>query len=385
MSELSKAIAPVPLERFPLLPADLSGQFGSNRSTAVSQIEANDDLAAIHCWLSEFEDSPQTYRNYRKEVERLLLWSIKERGKPLSSLTREDFQAYEKFLPSPTPKDYWCGPRADRSTVAWKPFLGPLKTNSQRQALIVINALMSYLVNAAYISGNPLSLMRRRKQKLHKLADEPIQLERFLDVDTWEYLKRYIREMPQDTSRQIATFERTRFLFHILYLLAPRVSEVANHQMNSFREIRGKWWWLVVGKGRKKAKLPVSDEMLDALIRYRRHLKLGDLPTETDDTSLIKSINGTKSISPNMVYRIVKETVKCASASVEDEDPVKASKLIKASTHWFRHTAASHLDQNGFSLKQIKDQLRHEKVETTQIYQHAEDDVWHDEMQRHKF
>ena len=102
--------------------------------------------------------------------------------------------------------------------------------------------------------------------------------------------------------------------------------------------------------------------MLDALVRYRRHLKLGDLPTETDQTSLINSINGGRSISPNMVYRIVKETVKCASASILDKDPVKASKLIEVSTRWFRHTAASHLDQNGFSLKQIKDQLRPDKV-----------------------
>lgn len=385
MPELTKAISPVPLERFPQLPATLSGQFGSNRSDAVSQIEADDDLTAIHCWLSEFEDSPQTFRSYRKEVERLLLWSIKGRGKALSSLTREDFQAYEKFLSNPEPAEYWCGPRAVRSTGKWKPFQGPLKPNSQRQALIVINALFSYLVNAGYISGNPLSLIRRRKQKLHRRSDEPIQLERFLDVDTWEYLKGYIREMPQGTPRQKATFERTLFLFHALYLLAPRVSELATHKMNSFREIRGKWWWLVEGKGSKKAKLPVSDEMLGALVRYRKHLKLDDLPTETDDTSFIKSINGSRSISPNMIYRIVKETVKQASVSIANKDPVKASKLIKASTHWFRHTAASHLDQNGFSLKQIKDQLRHEKVETTQIYQHAEDDVWHDEMQRHKF
>jgi hypothetical protein len=34
--------------------------------------------------------------------------------------------------------------------------------------------------------------------------------------------------------------------------------------MNSFREERGLWWWHVVGKGGKKAKVPVADDMLQA-------------------------------------------------------------------------------------------------------------------------
>ncbi|MEI2769769.1 MAG: hypothetical protein V9G98_03200 [Candidatus Competibacter sp.] len=44
-----------------------------------------------------FTIRPQTLRNYRKEAERLLLWALLERGKPLSSLTREDCLQYEAF------------------------------------------------------------------------------------------------------------------------------------------------------------------------------------------------------------------------------------------------------------------------------------------------
>ena len=368
------------------LPAQLDGSAGINRRYGeVCQIDAQNDWQAIQCWLLEFEDSPQTYRNYRKEVERLLLWAARSRSKPLSSLVREDFHAYQAFLCNPQPAGYWCGPRAERHSEKWRPFKGPLSNNSQRQAMIVINALFSYLVDAGYLVGNPLSLIRRRNKKLQPETQEALSQERFLDQETWQYLKRYIQEMSCETPREIARYERIRFLFHLLYLLAPRVSEVANHSMNSFREYRGKWWWFVVGKGNKKAKVPVSDEMLDALMRYRRFLDTSDLPEENDSSPLLRSIKGTNGISPNMVYRIVKKLVKDAAESIRDEAPHKAAKLEKASTHWFRHTSVTHGDDAGVALKYLNQTARHDKLETTAIYLHAEDDLWHDEWQKHRF
>ena len=104
---------PVPLDGMVALPEELDGSQGDNRlSQAHCQIQADNDWQAIQCWLAEFEDSPQTHRNYRKEAERLLLWSIKERRRPISSLLREGFQAYQVFLANPQPETYWCGPRS---------------------------------------------------------------------------------------------------------------------------------------------------------------------------------------------------------------------------------------------------------------------------------
>ena len=155
--------------------------------------------------------------------------------------------------------------------------------------------------------------------------------------------------------------------------------------MNSFREYRGRWWWFVEGKGQKHAKVPVSDEMLDALMRYRHFLGLEDLPPENDTSPVLRSIKGTKGVSDNMVYRLVKKTVQGAADSVEQEVPVCARKLRKASTHWFRHTSVTHGDDSGIGLKYIQASARHDKIETTSIYQHADDHRWHDEWQRLKY
>lgn len=73
------------------IPADLSGAAGTNRArSAVRHISANDDLAAVTAWLARYTDAPGTVAAYRKEAERLLLWTVIQHGKPLSSLTHED-------------------------------------------------------------------------------------------------------------------------------------------------------------------------------------------------------------------------------------------------------------------------------------------------------
>ncbi len=378
----------IPLQPFESMqpPIHLDGSQGRNRyDNKHCQISAETDWQAIQCWLNEFYDSPQTLRNYRKEAERLLLWSIHQRGKALSDLGREDFQIYQAFLEDPQPIAIWCGARAERSNIKWRPFKGPLSEGSQRQALIIINALFSYLVDAGYLAGNPLSLIRRRNRKLRPQADQAISQQRYLDHKTWQLLKDHLMNQPQKTPKQINHYQRNRFLFHLLYLMAPRVSEVSSHSMNSFRLYRGQWWWFVLGKGEKPGKIPVGDEMLSALMQYRQHLGLTPLPEENDTSPLLRSISGGKGISANMVYRQVKSVVKDAAEAICLDHPVQASVLEKASTHWFRHTSVTHGDDAGIELKYLTRSARHEKIETTAIYQHAEDDKWHQAWQKLKF
>jgi len=156
---------------------------------------------------------------------------------------------------------------------------------------------------------------------LTPVTEDVIVQERFLDQETWEYLKNYIAALPQGTRREIEHFERIRYLFHFLYLLAPRVSEIASHSMNSFREFRGKWWWFVEGKGGKRARVPANDEMMDALVRYRRFLGMEDLPPEEDSSPVFRSVKGTNGVTANMIYRLVKEIVVGAADSIEVESP----------------------------------------------------------------
>lgn len=375
-------VLPVPLDQL-TVPEQLDGRVGSNRAPAGGSklIAADTDLVAINAWLAEFDHSPQTQRSYRKEAERLLLWALSVRGKPLSSLMREDMQAYEVFLSDPQPRERWCGPRAPRYSEGWRPFEKPLSPASQRQALIIINALFSYLVSAGYLKGNPLALMRRRRSAP---VSEAKSIERFLEQDLWHAVLEHIERLPRKTARQLAQYERLRYLFRLLYLLGPRVSEIASHTMSSFIQSRGRWWWKVLGKGQREERVPVNDDMLQALYRYRQFHDLPALPQPDEQTPLLLSVTGRNAISANMIYRLVKEVVKAAAAQLEADEPHRAAKLRQASTHWFRHTFVTHQADAGVELRHLNKSARHRKLETTAIYLHADEADWHRSMEQHK-
>lgn len=374
-------LVPLPLEHLQA-PRCLSGEEGGNRAPGyiTQQIDANNDLQAIESWLAEFTDSPHTHRNYRKESERLLLWSLIERGKPLSSLTRDDLRGYQNFLLNPQPNHRWCGPRTLRQDPCWKPFEGPLSPASAAHAITIINALFSYLVEAGYLAGNPLGLLRR---KLRPKRDKTTLTERFLDESLWQEVLHYIEGLPKTSSRKKKEYERIRFLFYLLYLLAPRVSEISQTKMSSFQQVRGKWWWKVTGKGQKTHLIPVNDSMLDALMRYRQFYELSPLPEVNEATSLFMSLNGKQGITSNMIYRLVKKVFLDCAAQLEQSRPDFASKLKQASTHWMRHTSITHQADAGIELRYLQRNARHESVETTMLYQHAEEEKWHEAMARH--
>ena len=48
----------------------------------------------------------------------------------------------------------------------WRPFVGPLSESAVLTAMAAINSLMRYLVDAGYLLGNPLGLIRQRRRKM---------------------------------------------------------------------------------------------------------------------------------------------------------------------------------------------------------------------------
>ena len=134
--------------------AHLDGSEGINRNQHFCFIQAKNDLQAIEFYLSKVIDQPHTYRAYRKELERFLLWAIMVAKKPMSSLLVDDCEAYKHFLQSPSP--FFIGPKAPRFSTRWKPFTPvPLSAASQKHALVIIRAAFTFFVGVRYLGGNP--------------------------------------------------------------------------------------------------------------------------------------------------------------------------------------------------------------------------------------
>ena len=363
---------PVPL---PLLLPDRPA--ASPALAAPQLIAAQSDAEAVITWLREYEDSPHTFANYRKEAERLLLW-CGERGQTLAGLGREDILDYQRFLASPQPAERWIGSARARQHPDWKPFTGPLAPSSIRQALTILGALFQYLLDAGYLRGNPLALARRQKRGLA----QPPGVERYLDAELWQVVQDTLEALPRSGARDLHHYERARWLFHLLYLTGARRTEVARAVMGDIVQRRGLWWWRVLGKGNKIGDIPVGDSLLAALQRYRSHCGLPPLPLPGEATPLVGRVNQPgklDTLSDKAIYLIVKQVFRLAA----EREPAQAERLAAASTHWLRHTAASHQLEAGVPLLVVSQNLRHASIQTTRKYLHTEDDARHQASQAH--
>ncbi|WP_243048741.1 tyrosine-type recombinase/integrase [Dyella sp. RRB7] len=356
------------------LPPTLSGAHGANRapSGVPRQIAADTDVAAIGVWLAEYMDSPHTFRSYRKEAERLLAWATQVRGKAISSLTREDVLAYEAFLANP-PAD-WCDDALARRGDHRRLFAGPLSNRSRRQALGILAGLFNYLVRAGYLAGSPFALQPRRRRG-RKASP---QVERFLDRPLWADALAQLDRWPCLTSREHQRYERSRWVLRLLYETALRVSEAAQAQEADLQLVRGRWWLRVIGKGGVEGRVPLSDTLMREFARYRSFLELSPTPEVGSRRPLILGIAGREdALTPTAVYLIVKDTFARIADDWEAKDPARAARLRRVSTHWLRHTAASHQADDGNPIHHIQQNLRHSSIATTSIYLHAEDDARH--------
>ncbi|HPM68464.1 MAG TPA: tyrosine-type recombinase/integrase [Piscinibacter sp.] len=384
-----RLIRPAPIETV-VVTDELSGRLGRNRSPGRRQIGADTDHDAVLAWLARSADSPNTLANSRREAERLLLWSLVEAGKPLSSLTHEDLLAYQRFLADPQPAERWVmtGRKLPRQHADWRPFAGPLSTSSARQAMVVINSLFSWLVQAGYLAGNPLALARQRR------ANTTPRVVRFLEEDLWVQVKATIQVMPGVTSRELASQARARWLFSLLFLCGLRISEVVGNTMGGFfnrPDPKGEphWWLEITGKGGKTRLVPATRELMVELMHYRRSLGLAALPIEHEATPLLlpvwwhapsdprgSTIEVPEALTRAAVHQIVKSMFEQAAHSLESQHPdlaPRAERLRAASAHWLRHTAGSRMADQEVDLRHVRDTFGHASISTTNIYLHAED------------
>ncbi|WP_284396606.1 tyrosine-type recombinase/integrase [Dyella lipolytica] len=356
------------------LPPTLSGIVGTNRaSTGVTrQIEANDDVAAIGLWLAEYHSSPHTFRSYRKEAERLLLWATQLRGKAVSSLMREDVLAYEAFLAAPLPT--WCDDALARHGYHRRLFTGPLSDRSRRQALGILAGLFNYLVRAGYLAGTPFALQPRRRGARGTRRT----IERYLERALWQDVLAKVEQWPQTSPREKQRYERARWVLRVLYETALRATEAAQANEGDLRHRRGRWWLHVTGKGGVEGDVPVSDALMADFARYRTFYGLLPTPNSNGRCPLILGIAGrTTPLTATAVYLVVKDALVRVADALEPADPVGAARLRQASTHWLRHTAATHQAEAGNPVHHIQHNLRHSSIATTSIYLHAEEDARH--------
>lgn len=382
----------VPFESF-LVPADIDGSRGSNRHQGVPRIDAQNDMQAIRSWLNMKSASPNTQRNYRKEAERFLLWSIMEKGKALSDLSIDDCAAYRDWMgmldrtePSVWPfrinQDGWImavGIGRERHNSGWRPFTGRLSAKSVKQAILILNGLFGWLVQVQYLSFNPWAAVSMTLA--HDKDDAPdLELTRALTRGQWDYLTNFLASLPETPrTRQLG------FSLQLAYTTGMRRSELVDastgrlYSMPLSDRIGSRWMLKVLGKGGKWRSIPMPDSLMESLGNYLESRGLDRDPTANPpDTPLIARQDGKTLLTDSMLYKALRGVfMEVAQRLENDGKPNEAKTFRKASTHWLRHTRGSHLGSSGMPSTMIQKLLGHASVATTSIYTKADDEeLW---------
>ena len=352
-------------------------------------------------FLKQYTSSDATFRAYRREIERLIQWTWLIAKRSLLTLTHTDIEQYIAFCRKPKPS--WIGTKTvprfltdsqhQRQRIpnpAWHLFVATvskadfkygikpekkhyqLSTKSLREIFTAIGSFYTYLVNEGSVEYNPVTLVRQKSQSFIKQPHGNKITK--LSKRQWHYCLLAAETL---ACKDAAKYERTLFIMSALYLMYLRISELsANHdwtpQMGHFyRDAQNQWWFKTLGNGNEIRTISVSDDMLVALRRYRKHLALSPLPGINEAHPLIPSLRGQRAIKSKKEIRNIIQI--CFDSAVEQlrhkhliED---ADDLEHASVRWLRHTGISDdINLRRRPITHVGNDAGHNSILTTDRY-----------------
>jgi len=363
---------------------------------SIKLVFASNDFDAARTFLKEYDDNQATFNSYRREVERLLQWSWLIQKKSIFNLRREDIESYFDFCKKP-PKS-WIGIAKVARFIekngtriqnpAWRPFVATVskaavvngenpniknyKSSEKtfREIFAITSSFYNFLIQEKYTEINPL-LQIRQKSKYFRKRQGKTTIRRLGELQ-WDTVIEVARELAESDPDK---HERTLFIISALYVMYLRISELVSSErwlpkMCDFhRDHDGNWWFTTVGKGNKERQIAVSDSMLNALKRWRKHLRLPPLPSIDDQTPLISKERGKGPItSTNQIRNIVQfcfdQAINRLRADGFNEE---ANGLQTATVHWLRHTGISD-DVKIRPREHVRDDAGHSSSATTDKY-----------------
>lgn len=172
------------------------------------------------------------------------------------------------------------------------------------------------------------------------------------------HLPRYFQ--PEEVERLIASCnvttpigKRDRAILLLLARLGLRAGDIVQCRLD---DIDWKGGWLhVIGKSRRPTRLPLTQEVGQAIVSYLQEAR----PRTSAETLFVTCSAPFRPFSSHcLVSVIVDQAIRRAGVK----------RPARGAAHLLRHSVASNLLRQGSSLQDIAALLRHRSIETTQIY-----------------
>jgi site-specific recombinase XerD len=371
--------------------------FEADAPQVIKKLSAyNFDYDYAHAFLYAYRSNKATFNAYRREVERLLLWSWLIQSKSIVTLKRTDIETYLSFCQKPPIN--WIGNKKvphyiehNGKRIAnsqWRPFVATvskiaakkgekpnpkdytLSEKALREVFAILSSFYNFLIQEGYTEVSPL-LQVKQKSKYFRKRQSATKIRRLSELQ-WAYVLETAKQMAEE---EPDLHERTLFIMTALYAMYLRISELVAStrwlpKMSDFyKDADNNWWFVTIGKGNKERQIAVSNAMLEALKRWRCYLNLSPLPSINEQVPLIPKHRGQGPIaSTNQVRNIVQLCFDRAVAKMQQEGfTIEADSLQAATVHWLRHTGISD-DVKRRPREHVRDDAGHSSSAITDKY-----------------
>ena len=339
-----------------VLPALLPDFSPSSQDGKPRLLDVSNDVDAVQAWISARAGSSATAKAYRREATRLLLWLQHERQRTLTQMDVADCTAYMAFLQH-IPARWISRDRATPGQPGWAPFRGPLSHASHRQAVVIVNALLTWLQAAQYIPSNPWQLVNKKTgdDRDMKMLDS-----KALSEAAMAEVLRFVDAQPVTASST-----RIRFILRFVESVGLRSAELLGATLKDIRLEPEGWVIQIHGKGAKNRIAAMPGQALNALQVYLHHRDLDCLQDAPPEAPLLASTTDTMTpVGYQALYEHVRGWIRKAVAASELPMHERA-KLAGATTHWLRHTFGTRAIAREVPLDVIQAQMGHSSIQTT--------------------
>ncbi len=145
--------------------------------------------------------------------------------------------------------------------------------------------------------------------------------------------------------------EKHKFMIAFMYSTGVRVSELTNIHIGDL-ELERNFGWVRHGKGDKDRMFVVSEKLREGLLKMTENKKPEDFLFVT---------NKNQKYDVQSVYKIIKNASRNSGIS----------RYKNVHPHTLRHSFATHLIENGYSIGDVQHLLGHASPETTTVYIHT--------------
>ena len=344
----------------------LQNLFINNKPPKIATI----DYKQVILFLYSYRGSDDTFKSYRRELERLIQWSWFVRKRSIIKLKNIDLENFIDFCLKPPKR--WITTKVvarfvnikgnHKPNPEWRPFVVKISKKAHQDGNVpskkdfvfsqagikilfnILSSFYSYLIQEKLITANPIAQIRQ-KNKYIRVTQHSKVIRRLSKTQWHSVITTAINMAKQDPT----IHERTLFIMNILYGMYLRISELtatlrwSPRMCDFFRDANGDWWFKTVGKGNKARQIAVSGAMLKALKRWRVHLGLPVFPTPNDRSPLLPKQKGTGPMTSTRAIRAIVQT--CFDEAIKqlcDQQLNDEAEILRSATvHWLRHTGIS--------------------------------------------